>query len=173
MVSVPPTGHRQTYEPIATATLTTAQSSLRINSIPQNYTDLKLIIEGYASSSVGTHLRINGDSSTNYSLTVLVGNGSSVSTNRQTNYNRNDIYWFNYWPSSGAPSNVSLDFMSYSNTNMFKTWLTSYSFPGGEVARFCSLWRSTSSINSLEILTLSSTLAAGTKISLYGIKAAV
>lgn len=160
-----------TYEPIASTTLGSASSSLSLSSLPSTFTDLRFVIRGYASTGVGTHFRLNGDTGSNYSLTN-VGGYTSTYSGRQSNYARGDLYWYSYWPSSGAPAILIVDLMSYANTNIFKTALTQYSLPGTETTRSVHLWRSTAAVNEFTLFTFSSTLGAGTSIDLYGIKAA-
>jgi hypothetical protein len=70
---------------------------------------------------------------------------------------------------------IAYQIMSYSNTSVFKTTLTSCaSTASGNmwVGRMVGLWRSTSAINTVTALLSASNYRSGTVFSLYGIKAA-
>jgi len=72
-----------TYTPIAHNKLTAATATVTFSSIPATYTDLIVVANtGQPTSTGEIYLRANGDSGSNYSYTVLSGNGSSASSNR-------------------------------------------------------------------------------------------
>ncbi len=63
-----------TYEPIATTTLTSASSSVVFSSIPQTYTDLVVVFVGKnttANVAMTGEFDLNGDGGNNYSSTQL------------------------------------------------------------------------------------------------------
>jgi len=62
-------------------------------------------------------------------------------------------------------------FMSYANTNVYKTVLMSSDNPNNLVLRTVGLWRSTSAITEIQVLVALDQLKAGYTFSLYGIKA--
>jgi hypothetical protein len=74
-----------TYEAIATQTLGSAAASVTFSSIPSTYTDLVLVCNFETSSNAiaGVYIQFNGDTSTNYSSTNLIGNGSTAESSRQ------------------------------------------------------------------------------------------
>jgi hypothetical protein len=68
-----------TYEPIASQTLGSAVSSVTFSSIPQNYTDLILVVNyGISANNFGARIRFNGDTGSNYSDSFIYGTGSSA-----------------------------------------------------------------------------------------------
>jgi hypothetical protein len=157
-----------TYEAIATTTLTATASSIDFTSISSAYTDLVLIMYLQDSGS-GATVRLNNDSGSNYSRTLLYGSGGTATAYRDSGTTI---------PTGGQPSpNFApeiMHFMNYSNTTTFKTVLTRQnegilSF----IAIGASLYRSTSAINRITInATSANSLQVGTQVSLYGIKAA-
>lgn len=161
----------QTYTPIASTTLTSAQSSVTFSSISSAYTDLVLVLSNITVSNDGYALdfKINSDTGSNYSLTNISGNGTTVRSDRVSNGTNtaNDIDYY-YGFSSSSPGQSILNFMNYSNTTTYKTILGRTSASTKEVEASVHLWRSTAAISTIEILATGSTIATGT-FTLYGI----
>ena len=163
-----------TYEPIATQTISGATSSVIFSSIPSTYTDLRLILSAkITSSGFNVFLTFNNDSGSNYSTTKLYttggGSASSTSATGETSITLDYLGL-----DSTNPKLFILDIFSYSSS-LYKTVLklSAEDLNGsGLIGTSVSLWRSTSSINSIKMVTGSSTLTAGTIATLYGIKAA-
>lgn len=159
------------YEPIATTTLSTAASSITFSSIPSTYTDLRVVFVGTGTTSVGLKARFNGDTGTNYSYTELVGSGSSAFSGTGTSLN-----YFSLDPqrnlSTTIPIMSTLDVFSYAGSTNKTTLVTQSDDENGAgvVLRMVHLWRSTSAINEISLLLFSSTIAAGSIATLYGIK---
>jgi hypothetical protein len=158
-----------TYEAIATQTLSSNQASVNLTSIPSTYTDLIVIVEGYTSTGSGVNIQVgNGsiDTNANYSFTYLQGNGSSASSGRASN--GYGIYCADQ-PTSGR-SNTILQFMNYSNTSVNKTILVRGNSASQSLTAVVGLWRSTSAINCIKFN--GANFAAGTMITIYGVKSA-
>lgn len=156
-----------TYEAIASTTLTGTASSIDFSSISSAYTDLVLICL-IQDSGGGSYIRINNDSGSNYSRNILYGSGTSAAAYKDSGTTI---------PSGGQSSpNFApqiFHFMNYSNTTTYKTVL----YQQNEAANFLSvgvsMWRSTSAINRITLnATSANSLQIGTQVSLYGIKAA-
>lgn len=162
-----------TYEPIATATLSSAAASIDITSIPSTYTDLVVIVEGISSASVnGICLRYNGDSSNLYTITQLGGNGTSVGANRRASQSFINLTYTGYWTSS-TRSTIIINIQDYANTNKYKTCLSRHSTAAIGVDYVTGLWRSNNAINQVTITNDGSgNIGAGTSVTVYGIKAA-
>lgn len=165
-----------TYEPIATTTLGSPASSFTFSSIPATYTDLRLVIVAGGSTGDNCSLRINGDTGTNYSETGLQGNGSAASS-----WQRPNATYFRLTNAAGLPiaSNTFLlntyDVFNYAgSTNKTVLGVNSNDQNGsGDSSRLVGLWRSTSAITSLTILTnFGGNFVVGSTFTLYGIKAA-
>ena len=168
-----------TYTPIYTTTLASAQSSITLNSF-SGYTDLKIVFNGKVTTAAGTKLQFNGDTATNYSLTYLMGNGTTVSSGRSSNIN-----WIGTALASGDSivANVytphQINIFNYANTTTYKTALWRFDIVAqgylgaGETDTIVGLWRSTAAITSISLFPdNSTTYAIGTSVSLYGILAA-
>ena len=162
-----------TYEPIATTTLSSNQTSYTFSSIPATYTDLVLICNFKNSVGAGYwgQLQFNGDTGSNYSTTVLDGNGTSATSYRYSNENVG-VRIGGTTTANNNPSIVNI--MNYANTTTYKTQITRYSDASRAAQAFASLWRSTAAINSIKIQIESATadIVAGSTFTLYGIKAA-
>jgi hypothetical protein len=160
-----------TYEPIATTTLGSTQTSVTFSSIPSTYTDIILVSSAAATTSTGQGygVQFNSDTGSNYSKTFLYGNGSSAVSGRASNQTNISISNFD---ASGTPNPTIAHIQNYANTTTYKTVISR----GGGVANFTiayvGLWRSTSAITSMTLIIDSSTFTSGSVFTLYGIAAA-
>lgn len=162
-----------TYEAIATNTVTSTVSSVTFSSIPSTYTDLVIVGNVLGNGSVSIDFQFNGDTATNYSYTVLDGDGATASSNRQTNTtNIQFAGWSRNLNSTTNPSTMIANIMNYSNTTTNKTAVIrsmALGTAGDCVDAFVGTWRSTAAITSI---TIRGSVVSGTTYSLYGIKAA-
>ena len=157
-----------TYEKIATNTLGSAAASNTFSSISASYTDLILIaVTTNTSGATNMTVQFNGDTGSNYSRTLINGNGSSATSSRisSTRLFVGDV------GNPSIPSVVILQFMNYSNTTTYKTALSRYGEADIQVGATVGLWRSTSAINSITVNSDSNNFATGSTFTLYGIKA--
>lgn len=157
-----------TYEPIATNTLGSAAASVTFSSISGSYTDLVLVIQG-THTSTGNNwigLQYNADTGTTYSSTVVRGDGSSVSSSRNTN----DNYAGRSIITSAQQSNAIYQIQNYSNSTTYKTCLVRSN--GDEVDMSVGLWRNTAAITTVRIVNIGTTFSSGTTFTLYGIASA-
>jgi len=156
-----------TYEPIATTTLSSNQSSVTFSSIPGTYTDLVLILVGQNTPSQDNfRLTMNNDTGSNYSYTYLSGNGTSASSGRGSN--ATPMYIGNL-PSSQWATNIA-HIMNYANTTTFKTVLSRQS--GTSAEAWINMWRSTAAITTIKVDTGAGNYVSGSTFTLYGIAAA-
>ena len=161
-----------TYDKIATNTLGSAASSVTFSSIPATYTDLVLVINAKGSASSYPTIRLNGDSSTNYSDTELNGNGSNAASGRNSN---TSVMYFTrsaVWTTSEFTFNAIANFQNYSNATTYKTVLSRANAAGSSVDAVVSLWRSTAAINQIVVSATTGTMEIGSTFTIYGIKAA-
>jgi hypothetical protein len=163
-----------TYTPIATQTLGSAVSSVTFSSIPSTYTDLILIANtGFVNTGSDNQFeaRVNGDSGSNYSVTGLFGDGSSVYSYRQSNNTWIEMNRINY----SLTNTIIMQLNNYSNTSTYKTIITRTNGTATQISATVNLWRSTSAINSISLSNYyagSNTFFAGSTFTLYGIAAA-
>ena len=71
-----------TYEKVQSTTLSSTQSTVTFSSISGAYTDLVLVMGGSNSANSDLRMRFNGDTGSNYSVTVLFGDGSAANSFR-------------------------------------------------------------------------------------------
>jgi len=155
-----------TYEPIATTTLGSGSATVNFNSIPSTYTDLKLIYTGSA-GNINFIIQLNSDSGSNYSYTLIQGDGTSATSSSSTSQTSGRGGYI----STTQISFIEIDFFSYAGSTN-KTFLASSSADmngSGVIRRLVNLWRSTSAITSIN---LSNTVSfnTGSTFTLYGIK---
>jgi hypothetical protein len=159
-----------TYEPIATTTLGSAASSIDFTSIPNTYTDLRLVLIGRTVSTTLVNLRFNSDTATNYSGTMITGNGSAAASERQNTVSRIVLpITSEDWGTS--IKTVSLDIFSYAGSTN-KTLLSTHSGDtngAGYVVRGVHLWRNTAAITSINLIGATANWDTGTTATLYGI----
>jgi hypothetical protein len=162
-----------TYESIATTTLSSAAASITFSSIPATYTDLRVVFVGTATAATGLRAQFNSDTATNYSRTSLLGDGNSVYAQRAGNVAFISLS-INDNLSTTVPTLRTMDIFSYAGST-YKTVLTNESTDlngSGAATVAVQLWRSTSAITSISLNVSTSTIAAGSIATLYGIKAA-
>jgi hypothetical protein len=166
-----------TYEPISTYTVTGSNllgsTGVTFSSIPSTYTDLILVYSGKLTAAAITLLRVNGDTASNYSSTIIGGNGSGSATS--TKQSGAATQWLSsYGHQNGNQGNIVVHLFNYSNTTTYKTNLFKSNNPGGlGIDEGIGLWRSTAAINSVNIyLDRAEYYLVGSMFTLYGIKAA-
>lgn len=158
-----------TYVALDKITVGSAVSSVTFSSINSGYTDLVLIIAGAGASSGGNILlQFNSDTATNYSTTILYGDGTSAGSARASNaasMNIGDL-------DATTQSNTLVNIQNYANTTTYKTALGRSNRSAVAVAAKAGLWRSTAAINSIKVFfSTGDNFVSGTTFSLYGIAA--
>ena len=160
-----------TYEKIATNTLSSAQSSITFNSISSAYTDLRLILVSTGSVANYAKINFNSDTATNYSDTVIYGDGTTAYSARDTSAATVFLDGGYTQMSTTVPALYEVDIFSYAGST-FKTFLSAASIDkngSGSVARVVGLWRSTSAITSIALAVNTGNFAAGSTATIYGI----
>jgi len=160
-----------TYDKIAAATLS-GSTSVDFTSISQAYTDIVVVGSLIQSgSAVNTFMRVgNGslDSGSNYSQTILYGNGSSAVSARQSNQTS---FFADYAAAPGTSTDynaIIYNFQNYSNTTTNKSVLMRVGKASNGTDAMVGLWRSTAAINRINIFSVNGLTGTFT---LYGIKA--
>lgn len=157
-----------TYTPIATTTLSSAAPTVTFSSISGTYTDIVLVAN--VTNAVGDDnflLTLNGDTGSNYSVTRLYGDGSTVSSSRATSQTIAQIGGF-----GTTVTTIRANIMGYSNTTTYKTILTRNDRGTNYAGATVDLWRSTAAVTSILISTSGSNFSIGSTFTLYGITAA-
>ena len=167
-----------TYQAIATETLASAQASVTFSSIPSTYTDLVLVVNAALSNNTPLYMRPNNNTSSVYSTTWLLGNGSAASSSRynQTALGGSGILIDNYGGSTGFPSDFSgmakYEIMNYANSTTYKTILVRAGTATNWTVASSNLFANTTAISSIYIYPYIGTLLTGSTFNLYGIAAA-
>ena len=164
-----------TYTPIASYTVSgSTTATVTFSSISNAYTDV-VCVGNFGSTNAGivVGVQLNGDTSSNYSQTRIVGNGTAASSNR---YSGTQCYLDSgsYVPLT-LTANAVINIMNYANTTTYKTFLHRYNDAAGETIGGVNLWRATpAAITSISILLSGGTgyFLSGSTFSLYGIAAA-
>jgi hypothetical protein len=161
-----------TYEPIATQTLSSTQTSITFSSIPQTYTDLVLVCSVQVTAATDDfNIWFNGDTGNNFSRTQLTGNGSIVSSSRTTNEPRFRIA--DYMPNSTLFGTIVANIQNYSNSTTYKTVISRWGNGADATGANVGLWRSTSAITSFSLEEGSKqNIKVGSTFTLYGIASA-
>lgn len=163
-----------TYEPIATVSMA-GTNTATFSSIPNTYTDLKVVIFVKHISQGILNMRFNGDSTSgNYSHTNLRANGTTVAAVRDSstgglylNFQQNlsDTYF----------AFATVDIMAYNSSN-FKTSIWTVANDNhttrGEVCIGAGSWKVTDAITSVSFTVANQPYDSGSTATLYGIKAA-
>lgn len=160
----------KTYVKVASQTLGSNSASVTFSNLPQNFTDLVLVMNDKISSGEESPwIQFNGDTGTNYSDTLLYGNGTSALSGKHTSLATP------YFGNTNATdfNNQIVNIMNYSNNTTYKTVLTRSSMPARLVAATAVLWRSTAAITSIKIgVSGTANYVTGTTFTIYGIEAA-
>ena len=158
-----------TYSLIASYTATSTQSSISFSSIPGTFTDLVLVFDGLGTSGTASDIgvRLNSDTGTNYSNTLVYGSGSVAGSGRHTGL----TFFRGWYLSSTAQTNCIFNVMDYANTTTFKTVIGRSNIANAEVDAAVGLYRSTSAITGFSLTPQGPSFASGSTFKLYGIQA--
>lgn len=155
-------------------------STVTFNNIPQVYTDLKIEISSRSSRSDQAFDNItftfNSDTSSVYSDTLLYGIGSSATSLRNSNNNRNQsvVYQPTNFTTSNTFGNATIYVPNYTGSN-FKSCTgdsnaENNSATANILALGAGLWRNTAAVTSLQFSTGGAfTFIQNSTFSLYGI----
>ena len=161
------------YQSIATATLSSTQSSITFSSIPQGYKHLQIrALIGYTGSVGSGYIAFNGDNASgNYSYHAFGGDGASAGTASLTSQNQGKYTGYAGTSPQGRNAMI-INIPEYSNTAVRKITQTFYGWAvsgQGYSEIGSNQWRSTSAITSITF-TPANTFDSYTSIALYGIK---
>ena len=159
---------------IASNDLTATASTVTFSSIPQGYTDLKIVVSARSTANGGQNMNLTFNSTTSgYSDKILSGNGSAASSFSSGNtsrggscvmpgadftantFNSGEIYIPNYTGSTAKPFSSS----SVSENNATLSYLQMQA----------TLWTGTAAISTILIDLSGGSFAIGSTFTLYGI----
>lgn len=161
-----------TYDPIYTTTLTSTQTSLTFDissTENQSYTDLIIVFNGTVSSADNNAIQFNNESSNQlYSVTRLYANGSGTGgSNNSSNQNSMQL-----GEMATVQSTDLIYIFNYSSTTVNKTVISDGSNTTGFMKKTVGLFRSTSAITTIKIMTGGANYQIGSTFTIYGVKAA-
>jgi len=161
-----------TYDCIATTTLTTNTASVTFSSISGSYTDLVLIINVGATALEDIGCQFNSDTGSNYSSTIVGGDGTNAVSGRISNATVLGLTNNAYMDTTINGAHI-VNFMNYSNTTTYKTVVKRGSNAARGVEAIVGLWRSTAAISTIYLYGRNSgyLFLSGSTFTLYGIKA--
>ena len=159
------------YFSIATVTVTSGgSSSIDFTSIPNTYTHLQL--RGLITASDQCHMRVNDDTSSNYSFHAMQATGTAI----QTADAASSTYgYMGYSGNTAQRTGFISTVLDYANTNKGKSFRHLYgaNFNGSGSMMIVSLgWYSTSAITKISIFLNSGNFVQYDTIALYGMKSA-
>jgi len=155
-----------TYDPLATITLATTQATITFSSISQSYRDLVLVMSPIATVANDVRIRFNSDTTSVVNTVYMYGNGTSATGGLDTT----STYFLGPdTVGTTAGQMAILNFMDYSATDKNKSVLMRYDKASMGTRFVTGRWASNSAITQLVIYTSSSTFAAGTTMTLYGV----
>ena len=169
-----------TYDLIETTVLAGTAASVTFSNLgiyANTYQHLQVRVLGRtgeaANSFTGVYSRLNSDSGANYTAHYLLGNGSTVTSVRDTETTwaltgltaRNSM-------TADAFSATIIDLLDPFETTKNKTFraLTGTAASANRIALVSALWLSTASVTSWTILPAGNNYIAGSRFSLYGMR---
>jgi hypothetical protein len=160
----------QTYEPIQTTTLTTAETTINFNTITGAYTDLVLVAYLQMSSSGNTVYSTVNNAAANYLINYISGGTQGPSAGRGTDITFGyGLGGWAYGYSSGRFTIVA-HFLNYSNTTTHKTILSNWADASANNEMFVNIYPSTTAISSIQLKNNGTqTFNVGSQVTLYGI----
>jgi hypothetical protein len=159
---------KKTYTQINSVTLAAASSSITFDSIPQNFRDLILVLDGTRTGDNNILYRFNGDSGSNYSTVYSGANGSTTLNQSETGA---QFYVTQYALTTNSKLNSIFQVMDYSATDKHKSILMRFNQPASNFAMIAGRWANTAAVTSIRVLTGNADFGAGSTFTLYGIEA--
>jgi hypothetical protein len=165
------------YESIATVTVGAGGASyIEFTSIPSTYQHLQIRMlqrSDYAGTFVGTAIRFNSDTASNYSFHLITGDGSSVSAAGYASTSDIDGPTFTGSSiTSGVFGAAVVDILDYANTSKYKTarLLGGTDANGSGAVNFWSgLWRNTAAISTIRVYPGAGNYIQNSTFALYGV----
>lgn len=167
--------------PIVSSTLS-SNGYFEFSNIPQTYQDLFISVNARAAATVGDSGFSNqsyittyfNDITANYSVTFLIGDGSSATSTRASAQGN---AYFGFIPNANATSGIfgstTVNILNYANTSTFKTILSRTAGDAngsGTTTLTVNGWRNTAAINKITLYCSYTNFVAGTTATLYGIR---
>lgn len=161
-----------TYDSISTYTVTSTNTTVTFNTIPASWTDLRVVASEKFSSATNFYVRFNNDSGSNYSRIVVYGGttyGGSLASSK--NFNQSESYCHVANGTSSIPKYTTIDIFNYLATGSnYKPFMMVEGSPDDYWSRAICLYRGSSAISRIDLITSEGSWSAGSVFTLYGIK---
>jgi len=168
-----------THTKIATTTLSSSISTIDFAGITSAFTDLVIVGQvGATGSGTGLRFRLNNNTNSIYRETRIYAShtGSLPGTPlaASASYGPNNFFYLpiNTNITTGLNYTFFININSYANTGANKSVLWRYNFMESESSMGAGSFATTSAISEVNFFVTSNEFAAGSKITIYGIKAA-
>ena len=165
----------QAYVPIQTYTLTSTASTIDFTNIPQNYTDLYIVLSGRSSRSAVNdvlYMKFN-DSTSGYSSKILEGNGASATSYSGSSSAFTDIFGIPAASSTASTfGSVSIYIPNYTSSNNKSISVDGVGENNATTAYadlYAGLWSNSSAVTKITLYNIISTFTANTTATLYGV----
>ena len=162
-----------TYSLIASYTAPSAQASYTFTSIPGTFTDLILVSAPIVTAATTFGMRFNSDTASNYSATILTGDGTSAASTRVSTQTEIRISYVATSRTTNT-TNIITQIQDYSNATTYKTLLSRDNAASDGTGVIVGIWRATpAAITSITVFPLSggTIINTGSTFKLYGIQA--
>lgn len=161
-----------TYKLIETVTVGSGgAANIEFGSIPQTYTDLKLVLSGRSTIADNAVKGAFNGSTSNFSQRILFGNGSSPASNTPSN---NTLCYMNFSSDTASVfSNSEIYIPNYTgstNKSFSSESVHENNATTAYVIMLAGLWSQTAAITSITLSNASGSFAQYSSASLYGIK---
>jgi hypothetical protein len=156
------------YVPLANLTLGANASTVTFSSISQSYRDLVFVLVCTTTGTAFSRMRINGDTSGNYSYVTMAGTGSNAQS-AQANGANNFPLPVTSTMESGVNWQNIIQLFDYTQTNKGKTGLQRADNSSVVTTAGAIRWGNSSAITSVEFSGNNQPFAAGSTFALYGI----
>ena len=168
----------KTYSLIQAQTLTSTATSITFSNIPQNYTDLKLVISSRSNRAAiqDTFSVVFNDSASGYSYRRLYGDGTNPASDSDSG---NTGLTTGYTQGGNGTANVfgSLElyipkYTSSANKSVYSEGTSENNATGSSISIVASLWSNAAAITSIKLTPATgATLQIGSTFYLYGVGA--
>jgi hypothetical protein len=163
-------GATGTYELIETVILGSSQSAITFSNLgtySSTYKHLQIrSTSRSAGADAGVGLRFNGDTGNNYSFHALYSDGSSTASVASTS--RSDISVTYIYSAANVFTGAVVDILDPYSTTKNKTVRSLLGPPF--ISLFSGAWYNTASVTSITLTGQAQSFAAGSRVSLYGIR---
>jgi hypothetical protein len=160
------------YDSLATVTLSAATASITFSGIPSGYKHLQIrhiSLTGVLAGDV--RLQFNSDTSSNYSLHQIYGDGSAAAASGSANTTYIPI---GVSGNTTYPGNGIVDILDYANTNKNKTTRSLHGVDvngaGGYLFFTSGNWRNTNAVTSITLFINGYNINQYSSFALYGVR---